>query len=325
MSDQGTVTHYGTSDADYKTDVISSQVDTFITQSTSSPQSPPFFAYVAPVAPHWPSTPAQRDAHDFDGIQGLRLPSFDEEDVSDKPFWISQLPRLTSDKISAINDRHESRVESLQAVDDLVEGIVNTLNSPTPDGAIPMDNTYVFFTSDNGFHQGEHRIPSGKQRSYEEDVHMPLLVRGPGVVAGTTTDDPALNTDYLPTFTALVGARRPPYVDGRSLKPVLKGNATSWRSAVLLEAVRNDTYPPKTLAYRGIRTVRTSTTKSKYVEYAGGERELYRLGPDPYELTNTYDSASPPKTLAARLKALKTCAANATLPKVTCQVAEDRQ
>ena len=65
-----------------------------------------------------------------------------------------------------------------------------------------------------------------------------------------------------------------------------------------------------------------TTPKSKYVEYADGARELYRLGPDPYELTNTYDSASPPNTLAAQLKTLTTCAANATLPNVTCQTAE---
>jgi N-acetylglucosamine-6-sulfatase len=323
MNDQGAVRHYGTSESDYKTDVISSQVDDFITQSTSSSQGPPFFAYVAPVAPHDPATPAPRDAHDYDGIQGPRPPSFDETDVSDKPSWIRQFPRLTSGQISAINNSHENRVESLQAVDDLVEGIVDTLNSPTPDGAIPMENTYIFFTSDNGWHQGEHRIPSRKWRAYEEDVHMPLLVRGPGVAAGSATYAQALNTDYLPTFTDLAGVSPPPYVDGRSLEPVLNGGASGWRSAVLLEAPAWNSVRP---AYRGIRTVSTSTTtKSKYVEYAGGERELYGLGPDPYELTNTYDSAAPPKTLVARLQALKTCAANATSPKGTCRVAEGGQ
>ena len=50
-----------------------------------------------------------------------------------------------------------------------------------------MGNTYVFFTSDNGWHEGEHRIPNDKWRPYEEDVRMPLLVRGPGVAAGSTS------------------------------------------------------------------------------------------------------------------------------------------
>jgi N-acetylglucosamine-6-sulfatase len=140
--------------------VISRQAEAFISNSAS--QGTPFFAYVAPIAPHDPSTPAPRDAHDYDGISGPRLPSFNEADVSDKPSWIRQQSKLTSSQISAINKRHENRVESLQAVDDLVEGIVNTLNSRTPNGAIPMDNTYVLLTSDNGFHHGEHRIPKQK-------------------------------------------------------------------------------------------------------------------------------------------------------------------
>src|SRR5215204_1651270 len=172
-------------------------------------QGTPFFACVAPLAPHDPSTPARRDAHDYDGVIGPRLSSFNEADVSDKPSWIRQLSRLTSSQISAINKRHENRVESLQAVDDLVEGIVNALNSPTPSGANALDNTYVFFTSDNGFHHGEHRILKQKWRPYEEDIHIPLLVRGPGVAAGSTTYKLTLNTDYLPTFTNLACSSSP--------------------------------------------------------------------------------------------------------------------
>ena len=73
-----------------------------------------------------------------------------------------------------------------------------------------MRNTYIFFTSDNGFHHGEHRMPEQKWRPYEEDVNVPLLVRGPGVAAGSTTYKLALNTDYLPTFTGpWLGSRKP--------------------------------------------------------------------------------------------------------------------
>jgi N-acetylglucosamine-6-sulfatase len=114
---------------------------------------------------------------------------------------------------------------------DLVEGIANTLNTPTPDGAIPMNNTYIFFTSDNGFHHGEHRIPKQKWRPYEEAIHMPLVVRGPGIAAGSTTYKLTLNTDYPPTSTDLAGAQTPPYVDGRSLRPVLDGSLTTRQPA----------------------------------------------------------------------------------------------
>jgi arylsulfatase A-like enzyme len=236
------------------------------------------------------------------------LPSFNEVDVSDKPSWIRRLPKLTADQIAAIDKRHEKRIESLQAVDDLVEGVVDTLSE-----ANVMDDTYIFFTSDNGFHHGEHRVAKQKWRPYEEDVHMPLVVRGPGVAAGSTTYKLVLNTDYLPTFTDLAGMRRPPYVDGRSLRPVLEGNVTTWRSAVLLEAAGH--YSPP---YRSIRTLSTGgISKGKYVEYVGGAKELYHLDSDPHELTNSYDPASPPDALAARLEALKSCAAD------TCRAAEN--
>jgi N-acetylglucosamine-6-sulfatase len=315
INDNGTKRHYGTSDSDYKTDVLSRKTDAFITNSAPGG---PFFAYVAPVAPHEPSTPAPRDAHSYDGIRGPRLPSFNEKDVSDKPSWMRRLPRLTATQIADIDDRHERRVETLQAVDDLVGKMVGTLKN-----AGVMSNTYIFFTSDNGWHHGEHRVPQGKWRSYEEDIHMPLLVRGPGVGAGSTTSKLTLNTDYLPTFTNLAGAQTPPYVDGRSLKPVLSGSATRWRNAILLEAPPNLSGRP---AYRGIRTVSTSTTtKSKYVEHANGERELYRLDSDPFELINLYRATNSPSGLASHLKALKTCKANAAPPRVTCQVAEGGQ
>src|SRR5215208_6055478 len=283
VNDDGTLRHFGTTSSDYSTDVISRKTNTFIDNSASL--GTPFFAYVAPVAPHAPSTPAPRDVNTYDGVKAPRLPSFNERDVSDKPSWIRQLPRLSDSKKTQIDNHHEKRVESLQALDDLVGGVVGKLREKGV-----LSNTYVFFTSDNGFHHGEHRIPNGKWRPYEEDIHMPLLVRGPGVAADSTTSKLTLNTDYLPTFTTLAGTQIPSYADGRSLNPVLKGNATTWRNAILLEAAAH--FSP---AYRGIRTLSTiTTTKSKYVEYAGGARELYRLGSDPYELTDGYNSTSPP-------------------------------
>jgi N-acetylglucosamine-6-sulfatase len=298
VNDDGTIWHYGANDSDYMTDVLSSKTNAFI--ANSAPLSQPFFAYVAPIAPHAPATPAPRDAHTFDGVEGPRYSSFDEAVISDKPPWIRQLPRLTSDRVSDIDNSHERRVESLQAVDDMVQGVVRTLRE-----AHEMRHTYIFFTSDNGFHLGEHRIPEQKWRPYEEDVNIPLLVRGPDVAKGSTTYKMALNTDYLPTFTGLADAQTPAYVDGRSLEPVLRGTVTSWRSAVLLEAAAG--YSP---SYRGIRTISTGgVPKRKYVEYSGGVRELYDLDSDPRERTNHYALSSPvAQSLAARLQNLKGCA-----------------
>jgi N-acetylglucosamine-6-sulfatase len=297
---------YESTSADYETDVIANHAKTFI--GTSAKAGVPFFAYVAPYAPHFPATPAPRDLHTYDGFKARRPPSFNEKDVSDNLSWIRQLPRLSDAKKAKIDNQHERRAESLQAVDDLVAGVVGTLK----DKGV-LSSTYIFFTSDNGWHEGEHRIQQGKWRPYEEDIHMPLVVRGPGVAAGSTTYKLVLNTDYLPTFTDLAGEQIPYYVDGRSLKPVLDESVTSWRSAILLEAAANYSQ-----AYRGIRTVTNNTiTRRKYVEYAGGARELYNLETDGYELTNSYDATAPPTSLAMRLQALKVCAA------YSCRTAED--
>jgi N-acetylglucosamine-6-sulfatase len=331
VNDNGTIRHFGTSQSAYSTDVLNREVQQFIDDSVVARK--PFFAYVATKAPHSPATPAPRDQHTFDRLKAPRLASFNEVDVSDKPPWIQSLPKLTSNNIANIDKRHENRVESLQAVDDLVADVVLKLGAQGV-----LSNTYIVFTSDNGFHHGEHRIPSGKGRPYEESVRMPLVIRGPVVPpppAGQprlSTDKLVLNTDYFPTFMELAGAQTqtPSYVDGRSLLPVLKGSATTWRTAILIEG-RKYSADPEIPVDRNYNGIRTST--GKYVEYEGGFQELYDLSPgaDPYELTNTYSSADPNvpplSDLKAQLDALRSCQPqdDPTTPEVErpCQAAED--
>ena len=70
-----------------------------------------------------------------------------------------------------------------------------------------LDNTYIVFTSDNGFHLGQHRLPAGKQTAYDTDIHVPFLVRGPGITAGVHVARLAGNVDLAPTFEAMAGVR----------------------------------------------------------------------------------------------------------------------
>jgi N-acetylglucosamine-6-sulfatase len=335
VNDNGTIKHYGSTNSNYSTNVLNSQIQEFI-RANAAPGKPPIFAYVAPYAPHGPATPGPGDKQTFNGLKAPRPLSFNERDVTDKPPWIQSLRRFSSDDIANIDQRHENRVESLQAVDDLVAAVVRTLGEQGV-----LSNTYIVFTSDNGFHHGEHRIRQGKARPYEESVRVPLVIRGPDAASpeppvvqpGSSTDKLVLNTDYFPTFMDLAGAQTPPYVDGRSLLPVLTGPPpSSWRTAILLEGRKNSA-DPEIVLDRNYNGIRTST--SKYIEYeslsgSGSIRELYDLTPsaDPLELTNTYSSADPDvpplSELDARLDALKGCHPDdlATPEDESCQKAE---
>jgi N-acetylglucosamine-6-sulfatase len=120
-------------------------------------------------------------------------------------------------------------------VDDMIGKLVKSLHESGE-----LDNTYIFFTSDNGFHLGQHRLGAGKWTPYEEDIRVPLIVRGPGVPEGKTLHHMVLNNDLAPTFADLAGAKRPSFVDGRSLVPFLKDHPTpekDWRQRFLIESV----------------------------------------------------------------------------------------
>src|SRR5829696_6567745 len=333
VNENGEVVSYGSGPEDFFTDVLSGQATDFV--SRAAPEDQPFFAYVAPTAPHAPATPAPRHKGTFAGEKAPRTPSFSEEDVSDKPSWLRDAERITEEEASNIDDYYRQRLESMLAVDEMVASLVEELEA-----AGELDNTYIFFTSDNGWEQGEHRIRSGKNRAYEESAHVPLFARGPGVAAGAMTEKLALNTDFAPTFAELAGASFA--ADGRSLAPLLQGEEpTSWRSSVLLEKLLQEDSseedkgqskakdkakgktgaggvpkagPSGELAFEAVRTERY-----KYVEHENGEKELYDLQNDPYELESLHESADPAliEDLKAKLEALKSCSEEG------CREAED--
>jgi N-acetylglucosamine-6-sulfatase len=331
INENGEEVSYGSETEDFYTDVLSDQAMDFVKRAV--PEDQPFFAYVAPTAPHGPATPAERHKGTFAEVEAPRPPSFDEEDVSDKPPPIRDGEHISDEEASNIDDYYRQRLESMLAVDEMVGALVEELED-----AGELDNTYVFFTSDNGWQQGEHRIHSGKNRAYEESARVPLFVRGPGVPAGSKVENLAVNTDFAPTFAELAGVDFP--ADGRSLLPLLRGEEPlSWRSAVLLEILpakeggegkardkakgkKGETGAggvPKTGVGGSPPFWAVRTEASKYVEYNNGEGELYDLRADPYELENIFDTAdsSLVENLKGRLEALRDCSGDG------CREAED--
>jgi N-acetylglucosamine-6-sulfatase len=348
LNENGKEVAYGSQPKDYGTDVYVGKTLDFIQRSANGGQ--PFFIYLAPYAPHAPYTPAPRHANLFPDAKAPQTPNYDEADVSDKPGYIANRALLSKKQKDQIDTAYRKRLQSLQAVDEGIEKIVNTLQANGQ-----LDNTYLFFTSDNGYHLGNHRQILGKVAPYEEELHLAMMVRGPGVPAGKTLDHLVGNLDLAPTWAALAGAKTADFCDGRSLVPLLGNNPSplaQWRQSLslewgadplkklaateaaettfedpngALEPSDQDQEEAKAMAakvrnklgipyFRGVRLQTMS-----YVEYQTGETELYDIKNDPYQLNNLASKADPKllAELAARVKALAECKADA------CRTAED--
>jgi arylsulfatase A-like enzyme len=72
-----------------------------------------------------------------------------------------------------------------------------------------MENTYIIYTSDNGYHIGQHRLQPGKECGFEEDINVPLIIRGPKVPQNHVTEVVTTHTDLAPTILNLVGGQFP--------------------------------------------------------------------------------------------------------------------
>ena len=102
-----------------------------------------------------------------------------------------------------MDEFHRLRIRSLQAVDELVEALVQHLEQTASPEVV--DNTYIIYTTDNGYHIGQHRLAPGKTCAIEEDINIPFIVRGPGVAKGQTVSFPTSHTDLVPTIFQLAG------------------------------------------------------------------------------------------------------------------------
>jgi arylsulfatase A-like enzyme len=167
LNENGRSVAYGRDPEDYLNDVLAGKAVQVIRQASAAGQ--PFFAYVLPFNPHSPSIAAPRHEGMFADAELPRTPAFDEADVSDKPAFIRQLPPLEPKQIAYLEFEYRRRIASLQAIDDMVEDIVEALREVGQ-----LDDTYIIYSSDNGFHMGTHRLIAGKDTAYDEDIRVPM-------------------------------------------------------------------------------------------------------------------------------------------------------
>jgi arylsulfatase A-like enzyme len=333
VNENGRLVNYGETANDYGTKVYVRQTEDFIRQAADA--SKPFFAMLAVFAPHEPATPAPADYGAFNGLKAPRDAAFNEADVADKPAYIREREPLTDAQQLRLDTLYRKRAQSLQSVDRGVASLIAGLQAINQ-----LDNTYIVFSSDNGFHLGQHRLPAGKETPYETDIHLPLLIRGPGVPAGTHSTSFSGNVDLAPTFADLGRAKMTDNPDGRSLVPLMTAPdhpPDGWRQLYLLEHWQSTSVVPtgepsdldqldsesggptttipgqvprgsRIPEFQGMRL--SSLT---YVEYINGEKELYDLAKDPDQLDNIAASANPEllSKLHERLDAMRTCAGDA--------------
>lgn len=295
LNENGIIKQYGSIASHYLTDVLKAKAVNFINRQTG-----PFFLVVAPFAPHSPAQPAPRHAQLFLTAKQPRVPSFNEADVSDKPAYIRSLPLLNVVVTNQADLLYRNQLRSLQAVDEMIAAVDDALISKGF-----SSNTYIFFITDNGTHNGHHRMQYGKKLHYETDIRIPFIVRGPGIPAGASSDLVVSNVDLAPTFAAIAGLSFSS-MDGRSLLGLFDGSATEWRTALLLEnysPIPEAQGSPVKLESAGLRDSRYS-----YVEYynVASEIEIYDNQVDPHQLNNQAGIINA-ALFQSRLALLKTC------------------
>ncbi|HEY8002288.1 MAG TPA: sulfatase [Solirubrobacterales bacterium] len=281
----------------------------------------PFFIWWAPAAPHREDVattlmgrpgpdprPAPRYEEASTGYTLPRPPSFNEADTTDKSAnFQAKTPSLTDAQIAQLQLDYEGRAGSMLAVDDHVATLVKTLRETGQ-----LKNTMIVFLSDNGWLQGEHRIPGDKFLPYEESLRVPLIIRGPGVPKDQTVHGQVSNIDFAPTLVDAADAKPGRKMDGVSLLPTIAKPNRRPDRALEIEALAPLFSEPAIPVnawdrpYTGVRTDRYT-----YVVWTEtGEKELYDRDSDPYELDNVAGDPAFAKVeaeLAAKLVKLADC------------------
>lgn len=225
----------------------------------------PFFAMIAPPAAHEPFTPAKRHESFFENVTALRTPNFNIESGELDKHWLVRMPPspLTPDLIKMIDVSYRQRWQTLLAVDELIESMVTQLKRQNF-----YENTYIVFTSDNGYHLGQFAMPYDKRQPYETDIRVPFIVTGPNVRNKQIVDQPVALIDLMPTILDWAGIEKPEGLDGQSFAGLTKPDANEAEEGVLM-------LPEENLAEEGETTTEyIDNETTEIAQSIGFEREL---------------------------------------------------
>lgn len=284
--------------SEYSTTKFGSAAERFIREV---PADKPVFTMYAPYGPH--SNFSAEAKYRNTGLSGTKLlddPSFDEDDVSDKPAWVRAIGR--SDKAKALNIWMR-QTETLRSVDDQVGNLIKALEDTGR-----LSNTLIVFTSDNGYSHGQHRVFM-KNIPYRTVTNVDLIVRYPRTTSAAVDSTlSTANVDVAATILSTVGAPAD-QLQGRALlragnaKNPVQAKADPRKGIPLMASIGPRTGIDRP-AYCGWRTL-----DSMFVEYSTGEQEFYDLQRDPFELVNrAADPAYADEVQASYGRARSACA-----------------
>ncbi|XP_046865069.1 extracellular sulfatase Sulf-1-like isoform X3 [Xenia sp. Carnegie-2017] len=219
---------------DYFTDVVTNHSINFFLRSKNRHPNRPVMMVLGMAAPHGPEDPAPQHKDLFDNVTAPRHPNFNVHSV-DKHWIIRHTKPMDKQKIAFSDHLHRRRLLTLLSADDAIARLYASLKK---NGI--MENTYIFLSSDHGYHLGQFGMAKGKSQPYETDIRIPFYVLGPGVPKGREIKEIVLNIDLAPTFLDIANARIPGAMDGKSVLKLIesysrKNNDVKWRETFLVE------------------------------------------------------------------------------------------
>lgn len=238
-------------------------------------------------------------------------------DVPSGASWVYNQSQLTDKNIEFCDNWHYHRIANVAAIDDMVSQLINKLDEHGI-----LDNTYVIYTSDNGFHIGSHRLMPGKRCPYEEDINIPLFIRGPDVAKGVNSTITNSHTDMAPTILQMLGVPTRDDFDGAAIAYTEDSLSSSTKHEMVnvefwnangASSVGTTHASYYNNTYKALRFT-NGNDSFYYSKWCDGETEFYdmnadyvqmnnRLGPSPKAGVDEY-YGRPWKELIARLDAI---------------------
>ncbi|XP_032685493.1 extracellular sulfatase SULF-1 homolog isoform X3 [Odontomachus brunneus] len=259
---------------DYYPDLIANDSVAFLRQSKHNFARKPVMLVASFPAPHGPEDSAPQFSHLFFNVTTHHTPAYDYAPNPDKQ-WILQVTQKMQPIHKQFTDLlMTKRLQTLQSVDAAVDRIYQELKDLGE-----LDNTYIIYTSDHGYHLGQFGLIKGKSFPFEFDVRVPFLIRGPGIEAGSVVDDIVLNIDLAPTFLDIAGVETPPQMDGRSFKKLFlnskhgRRSKFKWPDTFLIESSGRRETPESIAESKAREARRQNATQSKQPPSSTPEEE----------------------------------------------------